>query len=241
MATVYIWKSTHHTGHASIDIGGYYISFHPNLSNNRTLTHEEKLCYSRNSDASLLDVAEHSFDPMFTSYHEDVTTYGEPVNVVSISDLDEESVAAYIREEFDKDHPAYGLSSCNCSSVVATLLFLGKHQYVDDGSWVGSLITKMRHLHKILYDDHSGDLQNHHGRRFEAVGDHIEHIVPVIVRQAARPRAPMAKVFSAIVGALDFTRRAFFWTPGDVLHLAIYFRDHQVPDPKLRRNLNYGQ
>lgn len=226
MATVYIWKTTQHTGHASIAIGGDYISFHPNLSRNASLSREEKLWYLRNSNVSLLDVAEHTFDPFFTSKDDDLETYGSPVSTIPISGLDEDSVAEYLKGDFDNDHARYGLRSCNCSSVVATLLLLGKHQYVNDGSWAGILITKLAHMHQILYSDHSRDAQEYHGRRFEEVGDHIEHMAPVFVRFAARRGAPISKAFSLIVGGLDFSRRAFFWTPGDVLHLAMYFRDH---------------
>lgn len=232
MATVHIWDNKEHTGHCSIAIAGDYISFHPNLSHDRSLSNDEIFEYNQRQHVNLVDIADHTFPSAFTSENQDHERYGFPMNTVELHNLDEDFVGEYLvssgghPSHFDQDHQNYCLRSCNCSTVVAGLLLLGKHQYADDSSFITTAITKMRHLNKITYDDSHHTARDYHDRRYEHLADQLEQKLPMAYMAARRTRGRAGMIASSFVMALDFARRAMVWTPGDVLHLALHIREH---------------
>jgi hypothetical protein len=107
---VYIWSSKFHD-HASIDVAGTYISFHP----------------SDPDPLYLKPLTNQSEGIKYTTYSEDVAKFGRQKNTISISNLD----IGLIGREWDHIlEMDYRLWTNNCSTVVAKLLRAGTT--VDD-------------------------------------------------------------------------------------------------------------
>lgn len=226
MAVVYIWDTKKITGHASIEIGGEYVSFHPNLSNDSRLSRHQIVSYNKNSRISMSEIGMNEYLPFFSTINEDKELGDKLCARIELRGLDENYVSQYLKSDFDSDHSRYQLFKCNCSTVVAHLLLLGSHRFVRDHSFMGTMITKMANLNAILYQGESRDVQHNHRRRFDEIADALEQVAPAFGRFIVRPNAPIVKSAAAIVAAIDFVRRELTWTPGDVLHLAEYLRDH---------------
>ncbi len=227
MAIVYIWDSEDHIGHVSIVIAREYISFNPDHTDTPRLDAAGITPEEHHSFMERFHRGEVSVPACYTTEAQDIERYGQPLHTVHLTGLDEEAVGAYLKQSFDKDHPNYSPRHCNSATVVATLLMLGKHHLIaGDRTFATSVVSRMRHLHALLYDDAHHTAKAYHDKRHDQLAEHMAAVLPTAFDKARHPPGGLATIASYIVRALGFADRAAHWTPGDVLHLALYLRDH---------------
>ena len=156
---------------------------------------------------------------MFSSYEEDIQSYGPYIDSVELDSLDRTAISTYMKNHFDHENPEYCLESCNCSTVVAKILLVGIHQDMANHSMFGRILTKLRHESFFGREDR-------HGRLVEQIFDDLESKFSILAEHARRSKGNGQAYLVSIIAALDFYKRAMLWTPGDVLHLARQIQHH---------------
>lgn len=63
MVTIYIWNNKARTGHASVDLADDYVSFHPNLSNDKHIPRKQAIINNRNASIDIIEIGK---KPLYT-------------------------------------------------------------------------------------------------------------------------------------------------------------------------------
>lgn len=220
MAKVYIMDNSRHTGHAAMELeDGTYISFHPKTESALGPIVQS---YPAGFSQRLADDIE---PPDYCS-----PARYEVTDTVRIYGLDERAMADAL--EHMRTSERYQLFTMNCSTIVAKLLIVGTGETIL-GDHVSMTEWRLSEHAKQFFGRKS---ENLHGRLTErAIGVAESAVLSVVRTMAAEskgvrmPRRTVLPFFTAAVMAADVLVRDFVWTPGEVLHLAEYIKEH-LPD-----------
>lgn len=206
MVTVHVWDNHRGTGHASMQIGDQYVSFHasPEVPSSRVLS----------GDSVEPEYAE-AYEEDKARFHDTLVESVKLRGLEGRGGLDERAMLGYCASHRPE---RYRLYFKNCSTLCTKLLHVGAAGSTEPG-----LLSDVARRVRLAYEELSSAFSG--GRGGWVSGLSVDNVVSTFETIAARMKTPHRRTtaeveLNAIILAGGILLRQFVCTPGQVLTYA---------------------
>lgn len=206
MATeVFIWDNKYNTGHASMQIGNQYISFHPD-----------------EADLMALLTKAHPTTKKDRFESDCRKSNSMPTDTVRLYELHEHEMLDYYSVALKTSR--YSFWNMNCSTICGKLLILGFTQRIADHWSFEEIYEKLKWS---FFTPKQYRSRNLHGRVTEHAIKFVDESLLSAARVPKTLRTKSVQRFLLASVATTTFQRLFVWTPGEVLAMANYISEHE--------------